>query len=200
MGLILQYRHGQTPLDDDERDGLLVKGVDTKEQLDELEQHNIEEAIRWVMFRRKAFTEQEVLTSEFIRLLHRKMFGNVWAWAGDFRKTNKNLGVDKYEIPMALRNLLDDGQFWISQHTFPPDELALRFKHRIVSIHCFANGNGRHSRLIADIIAEKILSVPVFSWGARSAADDESHRKAYLTAIRAADKGDYQPLIEFARN
>lgn len=200
MGLILQYRHGQTPLDDDERDGLLVKGIDTKEQLDELEQHNIEEAIRWVMFRRKAFTAHEVLTSEFIRLLHRKMFGNVWAWAGDFRKTNKNLGVDKYEIPLALRNLLDDGRFWILQHTFPPDELALRFKHRIVSIHCFANGNGRHSRLIADIIAEKILRVPVFTWGARSAADGESHRKAYLTAIRAADKGDYQPLIEFARN
>jgi len=198
MGLDLAYGYGQTALDDDEKDGLIV-AVDTKEELDELEQRNIEEAIRWTIHRRKIFRREEILTVEFMLLLHRKMFGNVWGWAGSFRKTNKNIGIDKYQVGIALKALIEDCSYWIDEHTFPEDEIAIRFKHRIVSIHCFANGNGRHSRLIADIIVEKIFGKEVFSWGGDDTANAGTARKRYLEALRKADRGDYTDLIIFAR-
>jgi len=199
MGLDLAYGYGQTPLDEDEKEGLLVH-VNTKEELDELEQRNIEEAIKWTIHRRTAFKPAEILTEDFMMQLHRKMFGNVWAWAGTFRKTNKNLGIDKYQIPMALKALVDDCKFWIDNKTFPADEIAIVFKHRIVSIHCFANGNGRHSRLIADIIVEKIFKKDVFSWGSNDVAAIASSRTRYLDALHAADRGSYDSLITFARS
>ncbi len=197
MGLELAYGYGQTPLDDDEKEGLLVH-VNTRQELDELEQRNIEEAIRWTMHRRKRFSRDEILTEGFIKLLHQKMFGDVWSWAGSFRKTDKNLGIDKFQVGIALKTLLDDCGFWITNKTFTEEEIAVRFKHRIVSIHCFANGNGRHSRLIADIIIEKIFLKDFFTWGANDATNSGSTRTKYLDALHAADKGNITPLLVFA--
>jgi Fic-DOC domain mobile mystery protein B len=127
------------------------------------------------------------------------MYKSVWRWAGEYRKTNKNIGVDKLEIPVALRSFIDDASYWLENNVYEPDEFALRFKHRLVSIHCFPNGNGRHSRMIADIIIEKIYQLPVFSWGSKSITDENDSRKKYLMAIRKADKGDLDLLLKFAR-
>ena len=132
-------------------------------------------------------------------MVHRRMYADVWAWAGEFRKTNKNIGADKWQIPTELRYLLDDVRYWHEHNTYPPDEMAVRFKHRIVSIHCFANGNGRHSRLMADIIIEKIYKLPVFTWGAANLSSSDA-RAAYLRAVKAADKGDHSLLLTFARS
>jgi len=200
MGLILQYEDGQTPLDDDEKEGLLIASVNTKGELDEVEQRNIEDAIIWTIGRRKIFRKEEILTEAFIKRVHVEMFGKVWAWAGGYRNTNKNIGVDKYMIATELRILLDDCKYWIANNTFPEDEIALRFKHRVVSIHCFPNGNGRHSRLMADIIIEKVFNKEVFSWGTRTTINTDNERTAYLASIRAADRGDYSLLLAFARS
>jgi Fic-DOC domain mobile mystery protein B len=127
------------------------------------------------------------------------MFSDVWKWAGLFRTTNKNLGVDRLQIATELRMLLDDTKFWIENRTYQPDEIAIRFKHRIVSIHCFANGNGRHSRLIADVIINKIFAISVYTWGSSPLVKADDARKKYLAAIKAADRGDVAPLIDFAR-
>ncbi|RFM29591.1 mobile mystery protein B [Deminuibacter soli] len=198
MGLNLEYLDGQTPLDEDEKEGLLIKAIATRGELDEFEQQNIEQAIAWTL--RRSFKAETILTEEFIRDVHKKMYSDVWQWAGDFRTTNKNIGVDKWQIPIELRSLLDDAKYWLDNTTYSADEMAVRFKHRIVSIHCFANGNGRHSRLMADIIIEKIFKQPVFTWGAANLVKQGDTRKAYLTAIRAADAGDIKPLITFARS
>ena len=130
------------------------------------------------------------------------MYGNVWAWAGEFRKTNKNIGVDKWQIPAELRALLDDAKFWYANNIYKPDEMTMRFKHRLVSIHCFPNGNGRHSRLMADILAEKIFKLPIYTYtgGANASVKAENQRAAYLNAIKAADNGDIQLLVNFARS
>ncbi len=128
------------------------------------------------------------------------MYGDVWAWAGDFRKTNKNIGIEFWQIPMQLKQLLDDARFWYENKTNPPDEMALRFKHLLVSIHCFSNVNGRHSRLMADIIIEKIYKQPVFSWGAANLTKGSVARNEYLKSVKAADKGDYSLLLAFAHS
>lgn len=201
MGLEgLQYEEGQTPLDPDEKDGLLIPTVTNRAELDEVEQSNIEEAIRWTIERRKRFSVNEVLTEQFVMELHKRMYGGVWQWAGCFRRTNKNIGVDKYQIGIELRALLDDCRFWIVNKTFSEDRIAIRFKHRIVSIHCFPNGNGRHSRLIADIITEKLFGNPVFTWGSRCLIRSSAFRSTYLLALRLADNGQIEPLIEFSRS
>lgn len=198
MGLDLDYIDGQTPLDDDEKEGLLIPTIATRGELDEFEQQNIEQAVQWSLGR--SFKAEAVFTEEFIRALHKRMYGNVWAWAGEFRKTNKNIGVDKWQISTELRYLLDDVKFWYANNTYQPDEITIRFKHRLVSIHCFSNGNGRHSRLLADIVIEKIFKQPHYTWGAGNLVKQGDQRTAYLNAIRAADAGDIQPLINFAKS
>lgn len=201
MGLDdLIYKDGQTPLDPDEKDGLIIPTVTTRADLDEVEQRNIEQGIIWTMQRRKRFTIDEILTEQFVTELHKRMYRDVWEWAGKFRNTNKNIGVDKYQIGIELRALLDDCRYWIENKTFPDEEIAIRFKYRIVSIHCFANGNGRHSRLMADVIAEKIFNKPVFTWGSQNLIHSSTFRSSYLAALREADNGNMQPLISFARS
>lgn len=197
MGLDLIYNDGQTPLDEDEKEGLLIKSIATRGELDEFEQQNIEDAIQWSLTRK--FKSEQILSETFILALHKKMYKSVWRWAGEYRKTNKNIGVDKLEIPVALRSLIDDASYWLENNVYEPDEFALRFKHRLVCIHCFPNGNGRHSRMIADIIIEKIYQLPVFSWGSKSITDENDSRKKYLIAIRKADKGYLDLLLKFAR-
>jgi Fic-DOC domain mobile mystery protein B len=198
MGLNLTYNDGQTPLDEDEKEGLLIKSISTKGELDEFEQQNIEDAIQWTLTRK--FKTDKILSESFIQQLHIRMYSSVWKWAGEYRKTNKNIGVDKLEISVALKSLIDDAAYWLEHNVYEPDEFAIRFKHRLVSIHCFPNGNGRHSRMIADIIIEKIYQLPAFSWGSASLSVDMDIRAQYLKAIRKADKGDFELILKFARS
>jgi Fic-DOC domain mobile mystery protein B len=198
MGLDLDYLVGQTPLSEEEKEGLLIPSIATRGELDEFEQQNIEQAVQWTMGR--SLRPDLIFAEDFIRKLHKRMYADVWAWAGEFRKANKNLGIDKWQIPTELKYLLDDVRYWYENNTYLPDEIALRFKHRIVSIHCFPNGNGRHSRLMADIIVEKIYKLDVFSWGAANNSSLVDARTAYLKAIKTADKGDYSLLLIFARS
>lgn len=198
MGLNLEYIDGQTPIEEEEKEGLLIETISTKGELDEFEQLNIEEALQWVFS--KKFKPKQVLTEKFICDLHKRMYGNIWDWAGQFRKTDKNIGIDKHQIPMQLKILCDDTLFWIENNTYPPEEIAIRFKHRLVSIHCFPNGNGRHSRLMADIIIEKLFDKEPFSWGAYNLSEAGDTRKTYLKAVKLADVNEYQPLLDFAKS
>lgn len=198
MGLDLEYIDRQTPLHEEEKDGLLIPSIATRGELDEFEQQNIEQAIQWALGR--SLKLKVIFTEKFIRTVHKRMYADVWAWAGEFRKTNKSIGIDKWQIPTELKYLLDDARYWHENNIYSPEEIAVRFKYRIVSIHCFQNGNGRHSRLMVDIIIEKMYKQPVFSWGAANLSGEGDTRSAYLKAIKAADKGDYSLLLAFARS
>lgn len=198
MGLKINYIQGQTALDEDEKDGLLIKSITILEELNEFEQQNIEKAIQWT-FGWKLKKEQ-LLSEKFIKELHKKMYGDVWKWAGEFRKSEKNIGVKSYLIATELRILLDDCLFWIDNNVYQQEEIAVRFKHRLVSIHCFANGNGRHSRLIADLIMEKLFGGSFFSWGGNDLVNQTDSRLNYIMAIKVADANKIEPLIEFAKS
>lgn len=198
MGLDLKYIEGQTPLEEEEKEGLLIPTITTREELDEFEQKNIEEAI--LGFLSKKLKKETIFTEKFVRELHKRMYGHIWKWAGDFRQTNKNIGIEYWKISTELKMLLDDALFWIEQDTFPADKMAVIFKHRLVSIHCFPNGNGRHSRLMADIIVSKIFGLEVFSWGSDNLSHETNAREIYIRAVKSADKGDYSELVKFARS
>lgn len=197
MGLELVYEDGQTPLSEEEKEGLLIKTITTHGELDEYEQLNIEKAIQWIM--RQKLKKENILTEEFIKNLHKRMLGDVWSWAGEFRRSEKNIGVSWIKIGMELKVLLDDTLYWINNETYPPDEIAIRFKHRLVNIHCFPNGNGRHSRIMADIIIESVFGYPIFTWNHSNMVKADETRKGYITAIREGDKGNIKPLMTFAR-
>jgi len=198
MGIELNYIDGQTPIDEDEKESLLIPSITTRLELDEFEQLNIERAIEWTLTRK--FTKEDVLSELFVKELHSKMFDSVWKWAGKFRTSNKNIGVEWQVIAVSLRQLMDDCNFWIENNTYPDEEIAVRFSHGIVSIHCFPNGNGRHSRLIADIITNHIFKKPLFSWGSDNLVKIGEVRKRYINAIQEADKGNIAPLLEFAHS
>jgi Fic-DOC domain mobile mystery protein B len=197
MGLNLEYQNGQTPLNEEEKEGLLIKTIATLQELDEFEQLNIEKAIEWTI--RSKFKTKNILSEKFVKQVHKKMFGGVWKWAGDFRKSEKNIGVSWIKIGIELRCLLDDTKYWIENKTYSPDEIAVRFKHWIVKIHCFPNGNGRHSRIMADIIIETIFGKEVFSWGFKNRLLADEIRCNYINALKEADNEDISKLVDFAR-
>jgi len=198
MGIKLEYLDGQTPIDENEKDGLLQKSITTQGELNEHEQLNIEKAIEWII--QNNFNQETILSEGFIKKVHEEMFDKVWEWAGKFRKSEKNIGVEWIKIGVELKYLFDDTKYWIKNKTFFPDEIAIRFKHRLVNIHCFPNGNGRHSRLMADIIIESIFKKSIFTWNHSSMVKADESRKKYIEAIKKADKGDIIPLIKFARS
>ncbi|WP_425234701.1 mobile mystery protein B [Ulvibacterium sp.] len=197
MGLELQYTAGQTPIDEEEKEGLKIKSITTQGELDEFEQLNIEKAVEWTIHAN--LKSEKILTEKFIKDLHKRMYGDVWKWAGEFRKSEKNIGIKWTLIGVELKKLLDNTKYWIENDTFSPEEIAIRFKHQIVSIHCFPNGNGRHSRMVADIMMESIFGKAVFTWHRSNMIKTDKIRKAYIDALRKADKGNIKPLIEFAK-
>lgn len=194
MSKISDEAEGATPLDSDEMEGLRYSHITTRGELDELEQANIVEGLQWLKKQKNA----DILSEKFVRDLHKQLLGQVWKWAGSFRQTEKNIGVDPVQIAIQLRPLLDDTRYWIENNTYPPKELAARFHHRLVLIHPFPNGNGRHARIMADAILTKLMSEPVIDWagGYRLEAMNE-RRDQYISALRAADGHDFTQLLEF---
>ena len=191
----LEYAQGATPLDPDEVEGLLLPHITTRGELDRWEQDNIVEALSWLDKARP----QDTLNERFVRDLHRRMFGSVWKWAGRFRQSDKNIGVAWHQIPASLKNLCDDARLWIELREESPDEIAVRFHHRLVSIHPFPNGNGRHARLMTDLLLENVLHGPRFTWGREDLSRIGTARQRYIAALRAADEHNYKPLLEFVR-
>lgn len=198
MGLDLEYGDGQTPIDEDEKEGLKIKAITTQGELDEFEQLNIEKAVEWTIH--SNFKPNRILTEKFVKDLHKRMYGDVWKWAGEFRRTEKNIGITWTQIGTSLKALLDDTEYWLENDIYPDEEIAIRFKHRLVSIHCFPNGNGRHSRMMADLIMESIFGREIFSWHQSNMVNADKTRNDYIKALREADQGNISPLIEFAKS
>jgi len=189
------YAPGATPLDPDEVAGLIPSHIVNHGQLNEWELMNILEGERWAFARKHA----ELLESAFVCRLHKRMFGDTWRWAGKFRTTEKNIGIDTGRIQPALRDLCEDVKVQIEHRSYPLDEIAARFSHRLVAIHPFANGNGRLSRTMADLLLVQ-HGAERFSWGAGSLVADGDVRLKYLSALRAADARDYTSLLVFVRS
>ena len=185
---------GGTGLTEKEREGLIPSYITLRSELNEAEQANILEAEEWAFARKRDLLEEKSLNT-----LHKRMYGNVWGWAGNYRSSGKNIGIDAYRIPTELRQLLDDCRYWIENGTFEPDEIAARFHHRLVSIHCYPNGNGRHARLAADLLL-KSIGQERFSWGGMNLVDIGETRKRYIAALQDADGHDIGPLLEFVRS
>ncbi len=195
---LFQEPEDATPLEPQEREGLLQSWITHRKDLNEAEQENIVEGAAWARGRRRLPLDR-LLSVDFMQTLHSRMFGDVWQWAGTFRSTERNIGIQAYRIAMELAALLDDVRFWIEHETYPCDEIAVRFHHRLVAIHPFPNGNGRHARLVADLLVERLGEEP-FSWGSGSLADVGELRTHYVAALKAADEHDVGPLLEFARS
>jgi Fic-DOC domain mobile mystery protein B len=194
MSDVFHEPEGATPLDPDETEGLRFSHVQTRDQLNELEQHNIQSGLQWLAKQKKP----DVLSEEFARELHKRLFGEVWLWAGTFRKTEKSIGIDPIYIGVELKKLLDDTKYWIENDTFSPIELAARFHHRLVYIHLFPNGNGRHARIMADAILTKLCNQPSIDWAGGYALEGmNERRKQYISALRKADGHNFDELLKF---
>ncbi len=184
-----------TPLEPEELEGLLQTWITYRRDLNEAEQTNIAAGTAWAWHVR----QRDLLAEKFLRQLHKRLFGDVWAWAGEFRRTERNIGIEPVRIPVELRTTFDDARYWVEHETFPPDEIAVRLHHRLVAIHPFPNGNGRTTRLMGDLVTARLGQEP-FTWGRQNLTDLSETRARYTAALRAADNHDIGPLLEFARS
>ena len=189
------YPEGATLIDPDEVEGLLLKHITTRGELDRWEQDNIVEALTWL----DRTMPTDIMNEPFIKRLHRRMFTHVWKWAGHFRQSDKNIGVPWYQVSTSLKDLCDDARLWIELQNKSIDEIAVRFHHRLVSIHPFPNGNGRHARLMTDVLLENVMKCTKFTWGSEYLEKPGDTRQKYIAALRAADMRDYEPLRKFVR-
>ncbi|MDP8314220.1 MAG: mobile mystery protein B [Candidatus Celaenobacter antarcticus] len=190
-----EYPEGATSIDPNDIDGLLLTHITTRSELDRWEQDNIVVALAWLDQKKP----KDIFNEQFIKELHRRMFGDVWKWAGKFRLSDKNIGCPWIQVPMCIKNLCDDTKLWLELKNESSDEIAVRFHHRLVSIHPFPNGNGRHARLITDILLENILGCSRFSWGSENLSATNDSRRRYIAALHQADCGNYKLLLEFVR-
>ncbi len=200
LATLHSYAPGATPLDPDEAAGLIPGHIRTQAELNQWEEANILTAQEWLLRKIKTAKPATLLEEGFVRDLHKRMFKQTWRWAGSFRSSNKNIGIDWPHIATRLRTLLGNTLYQIEQGTSDPaDELATRFHHQLVCIHPFPNGNGRHARLMADALIMS-LGQPRFSWGQAPLEAEGNARERYLTALRAADVGEWGLLHAFVRS
>ena len=189
---IFEADDNSTPLTADEKNGLKLKWITMRSELNEAEARNIAQAQLWLASNKK----KDVCSDTFLRKLHKKMFCDVWVWAGEYRITERNIGVAPYQIPMKLMQLVDDLNFWMDNKTYSNHEIAVRLHHKLVQIHPFPNGNGRVSRLMADFVLQK-LEDKTLHWGDTNLVDVSAVRRKYIDALRKADAGDYTDLLNF---
>ena len=191
----LHYPPGATPLDPNELGGLIPNYISTQTELNQLERENILEAATWALGK----TNHDCLNISFCLDLHKRMFSKVWKWAGTTRKTDKNIGVPWQQANTKLKALFEDTDFWIRNKTYSFDELSARFHHRLVSIHAFPNGNGRHARLLTEVLQTANGESP-FTWGSSDLYQSDSEaRTQYIQALKSADRGDFSLLLKFVR-
>lgn len=189
---IFEADDNSTPLTAEEKNGLKLKWITLRSELNEAEARNIAQAQLWLASNKK----KDVCSDTFLRNLHKKMFCDVWVWAGEYRTTERNIGVAPYQIPMKLMQLFDDLNFWIDNKTYSNHEIAVRLHHKLVQIHPFPNGNGRVSRLMADLVLRKLEGKTLY-WGDTNLVDVSEVRRKYIDALRKADAGDYTDLLNF---
>ena len=197
MGLgvdIFTEDDSSTPLSAEEKAGLKLKWITLRSELNEAEARNIAQAQIWLSSGRKP----DIYSDVFLRRLHKKMFGAVWKWAGEYRNSGRNIGVAPYQIPIQLMQLFDDVKFWISENTYSNHEIAVRLHHKLVQIHPFPNGNGRISRLMADLSSQQLCGCPLY-WGITNLTNISEVRSRYINSLRKADAGDYMELLDFTR-
>ena len=195
---LFQEPEDATPLPPEERAALRQSWITKRADLNEAEQENIVKGAAWARGRRGR-KPVDLVTVDFALSLHKRMFGDVWKWAGAYRQTPRNIGIEPYRIPAEMPMIFDDIRYWVENGTYLPDEIAVRLHHRLVAIHPFPNGNGRHARLMADLLIEKLGGRP-FSWGGGRLADVGELRARYVAALQAADNHDIGPLLAFARS
>ncbi|AYN20102.1 mobile mystery protein B [Alcaligenes aquatilis] len=196
MAIDFTPQSGQTPVDEDEKAGLIPRHISTIAELNEWEAVNIQAALQWLGRQRQL----DVLNEVFCRRLHKEMFKDTWRWAGEFRRSDKNIGCDWLQVSTRLRQLMGNTAYWIDAQTYDVDEIAARFHHLLVSIHPFPNGNGRHAREMANALLHQLGHRP-FTWGGgRPLGSASNARTQYIEALRAADQGDYAALLAFVRS
>jgi Fic-DOC domain mobile mystery protein B len=191
--MFFKYSEGATPIDEDERQALIPLHIITQDQLNEFEHYNISLCLPW------AYRQKDILHVSFMKRLHKRMFDHTWKWAGLFRRTQKNIEVDALFIEQELYALCKNTLYQIENNVFNADEIAVRFHHRLVWIHAFPNGNGRHARLMTDLLVKQLRKKP-FTWGSLNYDHVDIVRKAYIKALRSADQHDFSLLMEFVHS
>lgn len=185
-------------MDPDARQFLLPEHADvaTNNELNELEALNIADAFAWADD--QTWQTADFFTQHVLREIHAKMFDQVWVWAGTYRSREVNIGnCPPEEISTRLEQVLGNLSYQ-SENGRSAHDVCTALHHCIAQIHPFPNGNGRHARLVARLLAQTMgLERSSLTWGSTEYADEDTRKAAYISSLRAADDGDFGPLKSF---
>ena len=199
MALTGSHAPGATPLTEEDLQGLRIPSVRTHGELNEVEAANIIRGQEWALSAR-GMRLPGMLSDTFLQRLHAAMFDEVWKWAGQYRQHDTNIGVPAHAIRVQLRHLYDEARGWLEYKSYEPEEFAVRLHYRVVTVHPFANGNGRHARMLAHLVMVRHFDLQPLPWGGSLLGGADANRKAYVDALIAADHHDFAPLLAFARS
>lgn len=183
-------------LDVSERRALIPLHLSTRFELAAWEQANMAKALAWLEQRRR---RGSVLSSRFMRTIHKKMFDETWDHAGRYRKAKSERGAPGWTVSTRVEDVIARTRGWIQMGAYPPDEIAIRFHHRMTEVHPFERGNGRVTRMMTDALLVELGQVP-FTWGAKLGLSAAELRDRYVAALRIADNDQIHPLLDFARS
>lgn len=198
LSLLKDDPQGATPLSPDDLLGLKLPHVQTRAQLNEIEAANILQGQNWVSSL-KVLTLDDIFSRDFVIALHKNLFGDIWQWAGTFRLRELNIGVEPKNIPIDLHNFLEDAKCWLEFKHFSDLELSARIQHKLVQIHPFVNGNGRHARIFTDIVRVFLLNKKPLRWAKAKLEDMTTERAAYIAGLRKADGGDFSEMVDYLK-
>jgi len=201
--------YASTPIEPDDHQFLVpeMKHLITWADVDAEEASNIAKGRAWLIAQH--FTLDDLFDTLTLRTIHQRMFGKVWTWAGSVRRRETSIGIDPSQIQTQFEQLVQNFR-WRAANAdeigFSEEErreLGIRFHTEMVAIHAFVNGNGRHARLVANLVDSAMglgsLADPLYPWGARSGLPSAESRKLYLDAIKlAGSRGEYGPLLDIA--
>lgn len=197
MALTGAHAPGATPLSEEDLEGLRIPSITTHGELNEAEAANIIRGQDWALRTRRARLA-DMLSHTFLQRLHEAMLGELWTWAGEYRGRDTRIGVPHPQVPESLHTVLEDARTGLKHTTYSPEEFAIRLHYRIVTVHPFRNGNGRHARMVGDVALIRHFNRPAFPWGRSPIRTADAVRQAYRDAVVAADHHDFLPLLAFA--
>ena len=157
----LEPGYGETPIPGDELAALVPHVIDTlAAPITRADIYDLESAVLQDVTETQlaaaldgSLTLDDLLNDYFLRDLHTQLYGDIWMWAGRWRQYEVNIGVAPEHIAVELRSAMGNiGYRWERAADWTPRELGVAVHAEAVRVHPFTDGNGRTTRLLADLV------------------------------------------------
>jgi len=174
-------------------------GIQRKREMDALEAVKLAKATDWAI---RHYSADHRFSAADVCLLHKQWLGEVYSWAGEYRRVNIGKGGFAFAMAAQVSRLMEEFERKVLAVYTPcnfndPEKIieALAVAHcELVLIHPFRDGNGRLSRLLSTLMALQ-AGLPLLDFS----GIEGKARQAYFLAVQASMGNDYEPMKKVFR-